>query len=287
MKASIVVCSYNQGQYLGDALESLIRQSNLLPGELEIIVVDGMSTDNSMEVISRYRDRLDVVVREPDRGQADALRKGFRMATGEIFGWLCSDDLLEPTTIRAVLDQFRESPEARFIYGDALFIGASGRVIEVKREIQWHRFIWLHDHNYILQPSAFWRRELYEEAGEIDIDLQVCLDEELFARFASLTQPHHVRRVWSSLRMYPGIKTYRLRGIYRAEHGLILQKWGAGYSSSFDRLACFVAAKCWRTFLKISTNCYGDSFLSQVWSLLSKDRWLEVLGVPRAGLGGD
>ena len=287
LKASIVVCSYNQGPYLGAALESLTSQRALLAGELEIILVDGGSSDNTPDVIERYRSMLDIVVSEPDQGQADALRKGFRMATGDVLGWLCSDDLLSPTTIREVLDYFAAFPEHAFVYGDGIFIGPCGEVLEVRREIDWNRFVWRYGHNYIPQPSAFWRRELYAVAGEIDIDFQVCMDEDLFARFAALTHPQHVGRLWSSLRMYPGIKSYRLRRRLREEHRRILARSGAASSSRIYRAALFVLAKSIRVWLKLRIHSYGDSLPAQLRILCSKNQWLKVMGSPGAwSVGG-
>ena len=221
MKASVVVCSYNQGCYIGETLESITSQRGLAPGELEIIVVDGQSTDGTVDVIAQYRDKLDVVVVEPDRGQSDALRKGFDLATGEILGWLCSDDVIEPTAIREVIDYFQAHPEVQFVYGDAMFIDKAGGVFDVKREIDWNWFVWLHDHNFIRQPSAFWRKKLYSRVGGIDPDLQF-MDVDLFCRFALITPPQHVKSIWSRLRMYPGIKTFRMREARRAERLRIL-----------------------------------------------------------------
>lgn len=208
MKVSIVICSYNQGRYVEDTLKSVTGQRELLPTELEIIVVDGGSTDCTPDAIARYRNKLDVVVSEPDRGQSDALRKGFAMATGEIMGWLCSDDVIEPNAVREVIDYFQGHSDADFVYGDAVFINERGEVVDIKREINWNWFVWLHDHNFIRQPSAFWRRTLYDRVGGINADLQVCMDTELFCRFALVTRPRHVRSIWSGLRMYPKSKPF-------------------------------------------------------------------------------
>jgi glycosyltransferase involved in cell wall biosynthesis len=279
MKASIVICSYNQGRYIGETLESITSQRGLAPGELEIILVDGQSTDDTVDVIAQYRDKLDVVVVEPDRGQSDALRKGFDLATGEILGWLCSDDVIEPTAIREVIDYFQTHSEARFIYGDAMFIDKAGGVIDIKREIDWNWFVWLHDHNFIRQPSAFWRKELYNLVGGIDPDLQISMDADLFCRFALITVPRHVESIWSRLRMYPEIKTLRMREAHRAERLRILDRCGAGHRWKLQRATYFAVAKVLRTYLKLKQRRYGESPMSQVASLLSKRRWLQLFGV--------
>ena len=90
------MCSYNQGAFIRETLDSLINQQNVTPNELEVIVIDGASSDGSIEIIEAYKDRLGYFVSEPDRGQTHALNKGLARATGDVLGWLCSDDLLQP-----------------------------------------------------------------------------------------------------------------------------------------------------------------------------------------------
>jgi glycosyltransferase involved in cell wall biosynthesis len=283
MKLSIVVCSYNQGCYIGEALQSLTTQVGICPGELELIVMDGGSTDGTLDVISRYRGFLDVVVSAPDGGQSDALDKGFRRATGEIFGWLCSDDVLEPNAVREVLDYFDAHPEAKFVYGDTMLIAADGRLLDVKREIDWNWFIWLHTHNYIPQPSAFWRRELYFSTGGLKTDLEVCMDSDLFCRFAMATTPQHFRQVWSRARMYPEVKTHRLRAACDAQQDALRQKCGVRYRSWIERALYYCSAMALRTWLKLRHNCYGDSAWPQIRRLLEPTRWLEVFGLWHRG----
>jgi glycosyltransferase involved in cell wall biosynthesis len=278
MKVSIIVCSYNQGCYIGDTLRTLTSQLGLAQGELEIIVVDGQSTDGTADLLRQYGDKLDAVVSEPDRGQSDALRKGFSLATGDILGWLCSDDLLEPRAICEVLGYFRAHPDAEFVYGDAVFIDGAGAVLEIKREIDWNWFVWLHDHNFIRQPSAFWRRELYDRVGGINADLEF-MDSDLFCRFALITVPRHVKSIWSRLRMYPEIKTFRMSKAKTTEHLRILDRCGARYRSAAQRRVYFVAAKLLRTYLKLKQCCYAESHLSQLFFLFSARRWRELFGV--------
>jgi glycosyltransferase involved in cell wall biosynthesis len=279
MKVTIVLCSYNQGRFIDDALRSLTTQEGLSADELEIILIDGGSTDGTLDVIARYRDKLDVAISEPDQGQSDALRKGFSLATGDILGWLCSDDLVESHTIREVIDYFHNSPDAQFVYGDAVFINEAGEVFEVKREIEWNWFVWLHDHNFIRQPSAFWRRTLYDRVGGIDPQLRADMDTELFFRFALTTVPRHVRRQWSRLRMYPDIKTIRMRSASDSVRNAILEKYGVSYRWRIQEKVSFWLAKVLRTYLKLRAQCYADSLLSQLYSLCSRRRWTELFGI--------
>src|SRR5713101_2373300 len=154
LKLSIVVCSYNQAAYLRQALHSLATQRDLRPGELEVLVIDGGSTDGSVEIIREFEKHFAYSVSEPDRGQTHALRKGFDRATGDIQGWLCSDDTLELTAARNILDYFYAHPGARFVYGDATYIDERDRPVRTKKEIPYNPFIWKYDYNYIPQPST-------------------------------------------------------------------------------------------------------------------------------------
>jgi glycosyltransferase involved in cell wall biosynthesis len=283
MKLSLVLCSFNQRPYVGEALRSVTSQDKLRPGELELIVMDGGSSDGSLDVISEYRPALDIVVTGPDGGQSDALDRGFRLATGDIFGWLCSDDVLEPTAAREVLDYFEGHPQAKFVYGDTLLIGADGKVLDIKREIDWNWYVWLHDHNYIPQPSAFWRRDLYFAVGGLRTDMDVSMDSDLFCRFARATQPQHSSAVWSRARMYPEVKTYRLRSAVDAVHEGLREACGVRYRGKVDRLVHFLSAKILRTWLKWSAHCYGDSTGAQLRCILQPARWLETFGLWHRG----
>ena len=120
---SIITPSYNQVRYLEDTIQSVLQQDY---PNIEYIIVDGGSTDGSLEVIERYKDKLAWWVSEPDQGQADAINKGFRKATGEIIAWLNSDDLYLPGTISSAVEVFQNNPKAGVIYGNALSAVAVG-----------------------------------------------------------------------------------------------------------------------------------------------------------------
>jgi len=258
LKLSIVVCSYNQQAYLGSALKSLIAQRNVTPDEFEIIVIDGGSTDGSAEIIRALSPRFAYWVSEPDRGQTHALIKGFQKASGQILGWLCSDDMLEPDTARQVLDYFAGRPEARFIYGDYHCIDDRGRVVSSKREIPFNWFIWSYDHNYIPQPSAFWRKDLYEETGGLDESFDVAMDGDLFARFSVASRPHHVPIYWSRFRLQPDQKTQLQPHEHALAHRRTCSSIGvADFRNPVRRRAAYLMAKTWRVCWKLRNGCYS------------------------------
>ena len=253
---SIVVCSYNQAPFIRETLDSLVNQQGLRPGELEIIVIDGGSTDGSAEIIREYATHFAYVVSEPDRGQTHALRKGFARATGDILGWLCSDDLLEVDTVRFVLDYFRGHREVEFMYGDSRVIGPEGELLKIKKEIPFNWFIWKYDYNYIPQPSAFWRKSLYEQVKGLDESFELGMDGDLWARFAERTRPQHVRRFLSRGRWYSQQKTQSLRKQGLDDHRRTCLRYGTDVRKLPHSLPLAALAKLCRISWKLATGCY-------------------------------
>jgi len=205
---SIVTCSYQQGRFLDATMRSVLEQT---PAGVQYIVIDGGSTDNSVEVIERHAPALHYWVSEPDRGQTDALIKGFSHATGDIQGWLCSDDLLLPGALATVTRFFDENPQIQAAYGDSLWIDEHGQYLRPKKEMTFSRFALLFDHNYISQPSMFWRRELYQKVGGLDPRFNLAMDADLWERFSRHTRIAHIPAYLSCMRWYPEQKTRALR----------------------------------------------------------------------------
>ncbi len=256
MKLSIVVCSYNQARYLRQTLSSLAGQKRVSQDELELIVIDGGSSDGSVEIIREFEPLLAYWVSEPDQGQTDALRKGFDRATGDIQGWLCSDDELEPDTARTVLDFFRAHQEASWAFGDARFIDEWGRVLRPKKEIPFNWFIWLHDYNYLPQPSTFWRASLYKQIGGLDASLHVSMDADLWARFAEVAAPQKIAGVLSRVRLQPEQKTQTLREQGMREGNAIRGRYGVRPGRGLRRQSAFLLARTIRIGWKLTTGCY-------------------------------
>jgi glycosyltransferase involved in cell wall biosynthesis len=240
---SIVTCSYQQSRYLEQTLRSVLDQR--YPA-LEYIVIDGGSTDGSAEIIRRHAAGLAHWVSEPDGGQTQALIKGFARARGEVCGWLCSDDLLLPGALRAVGEFFDAHPGVDAVYGDALWIDAEGRFLRPKREIGFSRFVLLHDHNYIPQPSMFWRRSLYEAVGGLDARFELAMDADLWERFSARARIEHMPAYLSCMRWYPAQKTRARRTEALAEDARIRMREAPLASARTLRLcarALRVAAK--------------------------------------------
>ena len=252
-RITVVTPSYNQAQFIDHTLRSVINQEY---PDLEYIVIDGASTDGSVDVIRRNASHLAYWVSEPDQGQTDALIKGFSRATGDILCYLNSDDLFEPGTLREVAMFFLENREAQAVYGDSVFIDVAGRPIKPKKEHPFNRFIWLYDYDFIPQPSTFWRRSIYEKVGGLDPAFELAMDADLFIRFAEVSPIRHVRRTWSRMRLYPEQKNQRFRARSNQEDLIIRRRYGVKNEPAWSWLARRALAKGLRVGWKLALGCY-------------------------------
>lgn len=201
-KISIVTPSYNQADYLEVTIQSVLRQDY---PDLEYLVVDGGSTDGSVEIIHKYQDRIAWWVSEPDRGQADAINKGFKRATGDIIAWLNSDDIYLPGTLFRAAERMSSNPEAGMVYADALSIDAKGRPFNTLQFPVWGLEDLLRFH-IICQPSVFMRRSLLEEVGNLNEDYHYMLDHYLWLKIAARSPILHAAEFWSAARHHSAAK---------------------------------------------------------------------------------
>lgn len=252
-RISVVVPSFNQAGYLGATLESVISQNY---PDLELIVIDGGSKDGSVEILRQYERNLDYWVSEPDQGQTDALIKGFKRATGDVFCWLNSDDLLEPGTLAEVADFFVRNPQTDAVFGDALWIDEAGKPLRLQREIPFNRFLWMYTYNYIPGMSMFWRREIYWRVGGLNPEFNLAMDADLWIRFADSGRIAHVRKVWSRMRFYPEQKNRRLRAESDAEDmRLRARYWGKELPPMYGLKK--ITAQWLRVAWKLAMGCYS------------------------------
>lgn len=174
---SIVVPVRNGAETIERALESLYAQDL---ASLELIVVDGASTDATGQILEAHRGHIDVLIQEPDTGQADALNKGFARATGRYFGWLCADDVLRQGALAALSAALEADPDADLVTGGCRRVFEDGRIVETRPAADFDtRLFWI---NTIEQPSTLWRAGLHRRAGQLDLGLRYAFDWDWWCR---------------------------------------------------------------------------------------------------------
>lgn len=176
-KVSIVTISFNQVDYLERAIQSVLDQDY---PEIEYIVVDPGSTDGSRELIMRYESRIAKAILEPDNGPGDGLNKGFAVATGEIFGFLNSDDILDPMAISAAVRYLSGHPKVDVVSGNAKIIGPDDRIYRLAYSDRWTPRMYVYSGAVLIQASTFFRRSAFERAGRFNPENRATWDGELF-----------------------------------------------------------------------------------------------------------
>lgn len=201
---SIVTPSYNQARFLEATMQSVFNQSY---PNLEYFVIDGGSTDGSLEIIKRHAGKLAGWVSEPDRGQTEAINKGFARASGQIMAWLNSDDTYEPHAVAEAVAALQAQPEVGLVYGDANFIDEHG--IKIGRfpaaQTDYRRL--RRGYVHLPQQSAFWRAPLWAEVGPLDPNLYFAMDYDLWLRLAKISELRYHPRVWANFRLHSDSKT--------------------------------------------------------------------------------
>lgn len=220
---SIVTPSYNQAQYLEDTLRSVLAQEY---SPLEYLVVDGGSTDGSVEIIQRYADRLAWWVSEPDRGQAEAINKGFRRARGEVVAWLNSDDLYWPGAVAGAVEALEAHPAAGLVYANATSIDGRGRPFNDMCFKQYDLADLL-AFNIICQPAVFMRADVLRSAGYLQPDLDFLLDHSLWLRMARVSRLFYVPRFWAFARYHAAAKNIA-RAAEFGDEAFRLLEWADG-----------------------------------------------------------
>ena len=201
---SVVTPSRNQAKFLEKTIQSVLGQD--YPA-LEYLVLDGASTDGSQEIIDRYADKLAYYQTKPDKGQTDAINKGFAQATGEIFAWLNSDDIYLPGAVARAVSYLKDHPDVGLVYGGADFIDEEGHIIGrfPARQTDYHRL--RRGYVHIPQQAAFFRSSLWRRVGPLDPTFFFAMDYDLWVRIARITPIVYVPEVWACFRLHRDAKT--------------------------------------------------------------------------------
>ncbi|NJR49734.1 MAG: glycosyltransferase [Leptolyngbyaceae cyanobacterium CSU_1_3] len=233
LKFSVITPSYSQGRFIERTIQSVLNQD---VSDMEYVVCDGGSKDETVEILKRYEDRLRWVS-EPDRGQADAVNKGLAMTKGEIIAWINSDDVYYPDAFKQVQAIFEAHPEVEIIYGNADYIDEYDRIIEPYQTEAWD-YKRLTRICYLCQPAVFFRRSLVEKYGELDISLDYCMDYELWLRYGKHTSFYYLSKNLAASRLYKTNKTLgqrlavctEINDMLRREIGIVPSHWIFCYS---------------------------------------------------------
>jgi glycosyltransferase involved in cell wall biosynthesis len=226
---SIVTPSFNQAEFIDMTLQSVLRQDYT---PIEYIVVDGGSTDGSIDIIKGYADQLAYWVSEPDQGQVDAINKGFRKASGDILAWINSDDMYVAGTVREAVRALLEQPDVGMVYGDGIMVDGNNKLLDLHK-YRTYDVLDLLCFDVLLQPTVFMRREALDRVGMLSNQYHMVLDHDLWIRIASEMPILHVPSFWAVERTHEKAKTVAMTDtfvkesrelILRAEESPILSR---------------------------------------------------------------
>ena len=229
LKISIVTPSYNQGQYLEETIQSVLDQQY---PNLEYIIMDGGSTDNSVDIIKKYESQLTHWESRPDDGQAYAISKGFNMATGDILAWLNSDDYYTPGTLHQVAEMFTHD-DLKIVFGECDLYNQKTGKVKPSRVFEYAQSHIIELSDYIVQPSSFWTRKTYDLVGDLNVKLAYSFDWDWFIRAKRKgVQFQAVDKAFSVYRYHDQHKTgtggdkrdMELANIYREYHSELLSQ---------------------------------------------------------------
>ncbi|WP_462317256.1 glycosyltransferase family 2 protein [Marinilabilia sp.] len=187
-KVTIVTPSYNQAEFLEETIKSVLNQTY---PNIEYIVVDGGSTDGSVDIIKKYEDQLAWWVSEPDNGQSDAINKGFAKATGDVYNWLNSDDILYPDAVKIAVHFMQKHPESEVVYGDRIVIDGKGRIIDVFEPVSVSKRMAKFALR-IPQEATFFSARIWKKVNGLNESLHFVMDSDLWYRFLEETRFFHI-----------------------------------------------------------------------------------------------
>ncbi|MGI5828460.1 MAG: glycosyltransferase family 2 protein [Patescibacteria group bacterium] len=219
---SIITPSYNQKKFIEETIESIWSQKGNF--YIQHIVIDGKSTDKTVEILKRYERLLKqkryhinckgiefIWKSEKDNGQAEAINKGFKLAKGDIFAYLNSDDTYEQRAFQRVAEAFNGNNSINLVYGDLWYIDTNTNKIKKVISQTYNRKVLLNKGNYISQPTVFWSRHLYKKVGIFNEDLHYTMDYEYWCRASQYCNFHYIKAPLANFRLHQNSKTVSLQ----------------------------------------------------------------------------
>jgi glycosyltransferase involved in cell wall biosynthesis len=206
-KITIVTPSFNQAKYLPEAIESILTQNY---PNLEYIIIDGASTDGSVDIIKKYESRLSHWVSEKDKGQSDAIMKGFARSSGELFAWVNSDDILLPGCLQRIAEQYVQSGYPDILTGNVIYLDEEGRITRYIRLPRQSRFFFFRGVWHVSAPAIFFKASLFRSVGGVNLDYHLCMDFDLWMKMmVKDARVVHIPCLLGGYRWHPETKTMR------------------------------------------------------------------------------
>jgi glycosyltransferase involved in cell wall biosynthesis len=259
---SIITPSYNQAAFIEQTIKSVLDQDY---PNIEYLVADGGSTDGSVEIIKRYAKRLTWWVSEKDKGQADAINKGFARAKGEFIAWVNSDDYYQPGAISAAVAALQANPDAGFVFGDVEVVDKDEHILNHLRYGTW-TLADLMTFHIIGQPAVFMRRSVLEKAGYLDLNYHFLLDHQLWLRMGLQAGMQYVPQLWAGAHYYEGCKNLSQAAEFGKEAYRIVD-WMRGAPEFAEKVAWLLpniqaGAERINAFYLLDAGEYARSFRS-------------------------
>ena len=221
-RISIVTPSYNQAEFLERTILSVLNQNY---PNLEYIIIDGGSTDGSLEIIKKFEKYISYWVSESDNGQSEAIIKGFEKSTGEILAYINSDDTYNPEAFFNVVECFNENQEADIVFGNVIYVDVYDNLVGECRFTKFNFYTLIYEGSSLHQPGAFWKKNIYEKVNHINPKYRFCMDYDFFCRVAEIGSLKHVREYIANFRNHKNSKSSTIDHIGLVEHEEIVKRY--------------------------------------------------------------
>lgn len=255
-KISIITPSFNQGEFIEDTITSILSQGY---PNLEYIVCDGGSTDGTKQTIEKYQDQITWWCSEKDKGQTDAINKGMKKATGDIVGWINSDDVLFPGSLFKIAEFFIMHPETDFLNGSAADLDKEGHFIKFTQPIMSKYFMERGCYT-ICQQGMFWKRDIFDKIGFLNENFHAKMDVEWLIRvYEAGLNVKLLKLPIGGIRVYGETKTALGGAIWENDEKTIKTNYKGRYSENrrgFNKVAFYIS--------KLFQGCYLNNFLNKV-----------------------
>jgi glycosyltransferase involved in cell wall biosynthesis len=231
LKISIVTPSYNNARFINDTIESVLYQDYK---NYEHIVVDNCSTDGTIEILKKYPHLK--WISEIDKGPSSAIKKGFKIANGDIFVWLNSDDYFELNILKKISDYFKSDDNLNILIGNITFVDINKKILVKDRTFNFDKaFLLNHCADVVRQPATFFRKEIYKNVGELDESLKIVFDYELFIKMLIVTEPKFVDENFAYVRDFKDTISRRMVRKQAIEIFKVSRKYGGNIFSQINK----------------------------------------------------